>query len=40
MTRQEEIKQLKEEIADLQALTHKHESTNCELAKVFNTFNY
>lgn len=33
-----EIKSLKEEIADLQVLTHKHESLNHEMGKIFNSF--
>ncbi len=35
-----EIKNLKEEIADLQVLANKHESMNHELGKIFNTFKY
>ena len=30
-----EIKSLKEEIADLQIMVHKHETTNSKLAQVF-----
>lgn len=35
-----EIKELKAEIADLQIMVHKHESTNSKLAKVFREDNY
>ena len=36
----QEIRALKEEIADMQVLVHKHESVNCELAKVFREVRY
>ena len=35
-----EIRALKEEIADIQVLVHRHESINCELARVFKGGNY
>lgn len=34
----QEIRDLKAEIADLQVLVHKHETTNQNLSKVFNNF--
>jgi hypothetical protein len=36
----QEIRTLKEEIADMEVLVHKHETINCELAKVFKGANY
>ena len=36
----QEIRALKEEIADMQVLVHKHETVNYELAKVFKEGGY
>ena len=36
----QEIRVLKEEIAEMQVLVHKHETINYELAKVFERGNY
>ena len=36
----QEIRKLKEEIADMQVLVHRHETINYELAKVFKEGNY
>ena len=35
-----EIKTLKEEIADIEVLVHKHESLNYELGKIFSKAGY
>lgn len=36
----QEIRVLKDEIAEMQVLVHKHETVNYELAKVFKEANY